>query len=272
MKKLNLIFLSLFVCMATANAQIEGDDGFGQKPKTTTTSQGQRQNGKKLTVKTKHYKYELSVGPRLGIGFSSMSEGDGLNIYDGAGLSFGGGVAANIRFGGEDSRGRALDGQGLLGIGLELNYKSMSVKTKPGDNLKLGYFEVPVLLQLYPCYSTKQLKNLYIEVGATIAGTLSKSPDEIKYSNTLHETTGYTTHDLHEEWIYPTKEIKGFDIKPTIGVGYRFNRNNANDGLYASLRYSLGTSKLAGDFPGKISCAELTIGYLFKCIGTKKSK
>ena len=40
MKKLNLIFLSLFACIATANAQIEGDDGFGQKPKTTTTNQG----------------------------------------------------------------------------------------------------------------------------------------------------------------------------------------------------------------------------------------
>lgn len=254
MKKLNLIFLSLFVCMATANAQIEGDDGFGQKPKTTTTSQGQRQNGKKLTVKTKHYKYELSVGPRLGIGFSSMSEGDGLNIYDGAGLSFGGGVAANIRFGGEDSRGRALDGQGLLGIGLELNYKSMSVKTKPGDNLKLGYFEVPVLLQLYPCYNTKQLKNLYIEVGATIAGTLSAGPDKISYQNTT----------------YATGDLKGFDIRPTVGIGYRFNKNSANDGFYGGARYYLGTSKLAGNFPGKMSCAEITIGYLFKCIGTKK--
>ena len=55
MKKLNLIFLSLFACIATANAQIEGDDGFGQKPKTTTTNQGLGQNGKRLSVKTKNY-------------------------------------------------------------------------------------------------------------------------------------------------------------------------------------------------------------------------
>lgn len=272
MKKLNLIFLSLFVCIASANAQIEGDDGFGQKPKTTSTKQEQSQGGKRINVVTKHYNYELSVGPRVGLGLSSMSEDDGLNIYDGSGFAFGGGIAANVRFGGKDSRGRALDGQGLFGVGLELNYKNLSVKTKPGDDLKLGYFEVPVLLQFYPCYNTKQLKNLYIEVGATVAGTLSKSPDVIQYTNTLYETTGYTTHDLREEWSYPIKEIKGFDIKPTVGIGYRFDKNAANNGFYASLRYSLGTSKLAGDFPGKISCAELTVGYLFKCIGTKKAK
>ena len=53
-------------------------------------------------------------------------------------------------------------------------------------------------------------------------------------------------------------------------VGYRFNKNSANDGFYAGARYYLGTSKLAGNFPGKMSSAEITIGYLFKCIGTKK--
>ena len=258
MKKLNLIFLTLCACCVAANAQITGggDDGFGQKSATKKTVQSSGNGGKTIQVKTKSYNYELSVGPRAGIGFSSMSEGEGLNIYDGSGIAFGGGIAANVRFGGKDSRGRALDGQGLFGVGLELNYKNMSVKTKSGDKLKLGYFEVPILLQLYPCYNTKQLKNLYIEIGATVAGTLSKSPDEITYVNT----------------VYPTGQLKGFDINPTFGVGYRFNKNSANDGFYASLRYSLGTSKLAGDFPGKISCAELTIGYLFKCIGSKKEK
>jgi len=258
MKKLNLIVLTLCACCVTANAQIEGggDDDFGQKSTTKKTEQSSKTGGKTIQVKTKNYNYELSVGPRAGVGFSSMSEGDGLNIYDGSGIAFGGGLAANVRFGGKDSRGRALDGQGLFGVGLELNYKSLSVKTKPGDNLKLGYFEVPLLLQFYPCYNTKQLKNLYIEAGATIAGTLSSSPDIV----------------VSDFTVYPTKEIKGFDVKPTVGIGYRFNKNSANDGFYASLRCSLGTSKLAGDFPGKINCAELTIGYLFKCIGSKKMK
>ena len=169
-------------------------------------------------------------------------------------MSFGGGLAANIRFGGKDSKGRNLDGQGLFGVGLELNYKQHTVKSLAGEDLKLGYFEVPIMLQFYPCYNTKQLKNLYIEVGPTIAGTLSKSPDILEYNDIT----------------YHTGDLKGFDVKATLGVGYRFSKLSANEGFYANARYYLGTSKLAGNFPGKISSIEISIGYLFKCIGTKK--
>lgn len=253
MKKLNLILFSLFACFATANAQIEGDDGFGQKPTTKTTTQSSSV-GRQISVKTKNYNYELSVGPRAGAGTTSMSEGDGLKFADGSGMNFGGGIAANIRFGGKDSRGRALDGQGLIGAGIEFNYKSLSVKSLGDEDLKMGYFEVPIMLQLYPCYNTKQLKNLYIEVGPTIAGTLSSSPENVKINNTA----------------YKTGDLKGFDVKATVGVGYRFNKTSANDGFYVNARYYIGTSNLAGNFPGKLSSAEISIGYLFKCIGTKK--
>lgn len=254
MKKFNLIFISLFSCLITVNAQIggDGDDGFGQKSKQTISEQGTK--GKKINVKTKNYNYEFSVGPRAAVGIATMSEDDGFKLYDGSGMSFGGGAAANIRFGGKDSRGRDLDGQGLLGANLEFNYKHLSVKTLPGDDLKFSYFEVPILLQVYPCYTTKQLKNLYVEAGVTIAGSLSSSPDKISYQKTT----------------YWTGDLKGFDIKPTVGVGYRFSKNSANDGFYVNARYYLGTSKLAGNFPGKISSTELSVGYLFKCIGTKK--
>lgn len=256
MKKFNLILFSLFACFATANAQIEGDggdDGFGQKPTTKTTTQSSSV-GRQISVKTKNYNYELSVGPRAGAGITSMSEGDGLKFADGSGMNFGGGIAANIRFGDKDSRGRALDGQGLIGAALEFNYKSLSVKSLGDEDLKMGYFEVPIMLQLYPCYNTKQLKNLYIEVGPTIAGTLSSSPENVKINNTT----------------YKTGDLKGFDVKATVGVGYRFNKTSANDGFYVNARYYIGTSKLAGNFPGKLSSAEISIGYLFKCIGTKK--
>lgn len=262
MKKISVLLLSLLACVVTANAQIDGGDsgdGFGQRPqknqqKDTPAKSNSGRKAGVIDVKTKHYNYEVSVGPRIAGGMSSMSEGDGLKIYDKGGMSFGGGLAANIRFGGKDSKGRNLDGQGLFGVGLELNYKQHAVKTLPGEDLKLGYFEVPIMLQFYPCYNTKQLKNLYVEVGPTIAGTLSKSPDILEYNDIT----------------YHTGDLKGFDVKATLGVGYRFSKLSANDGFYANARYYLGTSKLAGNFPGKISSIEISIGYLFKCIGTKK--
>ena len=259
MKKISVLILSLLACVVTANAQIDGGDsgdGFGQRPNRTqkNTTQEKTNSGKVIGIKTKHYNYELSIGPRIAGGMSSMSEGDDLKIYDKGGMSFGGGLAANLRFGGKDTKGRYLDGQGLFGLGLELNYKQHTVKTLPGEDLKLGYFEVPIMLQFYPCYNTKQLKNLYVEVGSTIAGTLSKSPDILEYNDI----------------IYHTGDLKGFDVKATLGVGYRFSKLSANEGFYANARYYLGTSKLAGNFPGKISSIEISIGYLFKCIGTKK--
>lgn len=250
--------MSLMAFSISANAQIvSDDDGFGQKPKTENAKKESKNEFKKVSkieVKGKHYNYELSVGLRAGAGISSMSESDGLNIYDGSGMAFGGGLAANVRFGGKDRRNRPLDGQGVFGIGLELNYKNYAVKTIAGEDLKLGYFEVPIMLQFYPMYQSKQLKNLYIELGPTICGSMSSSPDMLKV----------------DDAYYHTGDLKGFDVKATVGLGYRFNKNSANDGFYANARYYLGTSELAGNFPAKVSSMEISIGYLFKCIGTKK--
>lgn len=251
MKKLSILIFLFLSCAMTAMAQIGGDDDeFGQK----STTQPTQKTGKRIGITTKSYNYEFSIGLRAGGGVATMSEGNGLSVYDGSGMAFGGGLAANLRFGGTDSRGKKLDGQGLFGIGLELNYKNLAVKTLPGEDLKLGYFEVPLMFQFYPMYNNKQLRNLYVELGPTVAGTLSASPDELR--------TG--------SLIYKTGDLKGFDIKATLGLGYRFNKNSANDGFYVNARYYLGTSELAGNFPGKISTAEISIGYLFKCIGTKK--
>lgn len=253
MNKKSFFIMPLLACALSASAQINGTGGdFEQKP----SGQTHKNRGTDLAVTTKDYGYEFSIGLRAGVGMSSMSEGDDLKVYDKSGLSYGGGIAANVRFGKKDSRGRAIHGQGLLGVGLELNYKNHTVKTLSGDDLKLGYFEVPLMLQLYPLYNSKQMKNLYIEVGPTFAGTLSASPDYIEVDNTRYETG----------------DIKGFDVKATVGVGYRFNANAANEGFYINARYYLGTSELAGNFPGKISSAELSIGYTFRCLGGQKKK
>lgn len=240
------------VCLAlSATAQNEGGNVLTQRsssPQTTGNA------GKSIAIKSKSYNYELSIGPRVGGGLAMASDESGFKLSDGSGFAYDAGLGVNLRFGGKDSKGRALNGQGLFGIGLELNYAGYSVKTVADENLNLGYFEVPVLLQFYPAFQTKQLKNLYIEVGPTFSALVSKSPDELKADNNS---------------TYMTKDLKGGDIKGTIGVGYRINKAGANDGFYVNLRYNQGFSKLAGNVPTKVSSAELTIGYLFKCVGGK---
>ena len=104
------------------------------------------------------------------------------------------------------------------------------------EDIKLTYFEVPILLKFYVT------PNLNIEVGPNICGSLSSSPDYIEDSNTR----------------IATGDLKGFDLKVTAGVSYELK-----NGLYASLRYHLGTSDLAGNFPCKVSAASLTLGYKF---------
>lgn len=255
MRKRLTFILSLLVMAIGAYAQ---SGNGGELTQRSSTPSEKNRSGREIKVKTKDYKYEISVGPRIGAGLAMMSESGELKeigLSDGPGFGFNAGLALNIRYGNKDSKGRPIHGQGLFGVGLELNYASMSLKTKPGDDLKLGYFEVPLLLQIYPAYGSKQLKNLFLEVGPTFSMLLSSSPDEIKVS---------------EYRKYMTGDLKGGDVKFTVGCGYRFNRASANDGFYAGLRYNFGTSKLAGNFPAKVSTAEITIGYLFKCIGSKK--
>lgn len=250
-KKLVLMISCMCVALSTI-AQNEGGNVLTQRS-SSTPQQPSGNAGKSIAIKSKSYNYELSIGPRVGGGLALASDGD-LKFTDGSGFGYDAGLGVNLRFGGKDSKGRALNGQGLFGIGLELNYAGYSVKTVSDENLNLNYFEVPLLLQFYPAFQTKQMKNLYIEVGPTFSALISKSPDEIK----IDPLTSLITKDL-----------KGGDIKGTIGVGYRISKSGANDGFYINLRYNHGFSNLAGNLPTKISSAELTIGYLFKCVGGK---
>ena len=95
---------------------------------------------------------------------------------------------------------------------------------------------MPILLKIYVT------PNFNIEVGPNISGTLSVSPD-------------YLTKDNVRIAI---GDIKGFDVKVCVGASYELK-----SGLFANLRYNLGTSELAKNFPCKVSAASLTIGYKF---------
>lgn len=251
MKK-KLTFILSALCLSTCMYAQGETAAFAQ---TLTTPQVTVGSGRSIEIKSKSYNYEFSIGPRVGVGAAMMSNGDNMKFADGTGFGFDAGLGLNVRFGGKDSKGRALNGQGLCGIALELNYAYGTHPTVTDESLKLGYFEVPVLFQIYPGFKTKQLKNLYIELGPTFAALVNKSPEGMAIDGSTTLMTG---------------GLKGGDIKGTVGLGYRFNRGSANDGFYVNFRYNIGFSDLAGNLPCKTSSAELTFGYLFKCVGGKK--
>lgn len=178
--------------------------------------------------------YRIYLGPKVGVNFGTMSGMDVLNPAMGVG--FQGGLVANFHFGRRTEK--AEGGTGRWGIQVEALYSQRTVKTD-FENLKLGYFEVPILAQYYV------LPELSIEVGPTIAGSLSSSPDEMQVGNLMYETG----------------ELKGFDVMISAGVGYKHK-----SGFTASARYNLGMSELAGNFDGKVSTFSVSVGWLFSLI------
>lgn len=181
--------------------------------------------------------YRINIGPKVGVNFATMSglsEEFGLNPK--SGLGFQGGVAANIHFGRRTERSEG--GTGLFGIQVEAMYSQRVIKTDI-ENLKFSNIEIPILAQYYV------MPELSIEIGPTIVGALSSSPDEIETDNI----------------VIATGELKGFDVMLTAGVGYKHK-----SGFTASARYNIGMSELAGNFDGKVSTVTVSIGWLFSLI------
>lgn len=237
MKKILIIVMVLF-CFNEMNAQTGDDLGLsGGQP----TSQS--------NYSTRHKPFKFSAGFKAGVTFTSMSgtpnEGE---FYDKSGVGFDGGVVGNFRFGFKSDRSPV--GTGLLGCQIEAIYKMNAVKTLGDDDLSIGYFEVPMLLQVYPFYKVKGFNNVYLEVGPDIAGTMSKSPETISVKNTVS---------------YKTGDLKGFDVRVAVGGGMYLP-----SGLGFGLRYYLGTSDLAGNFPCKMNSLEVSLSYLFPIIKDKK--
>lgn len=209
---LSLAMFALGVLSVSANAYDDDDDEMQGIP-------DQRSNVVKL-------------GIFAGATLSSMSNYDAADLGLGSGTGFLAGAAMNIHFG--KKRG-ADPGTGPLGIQVEALYVNHTVKTS-GEDIKLNYFEVPVLLKYYvqPGFS--------IEAGPNICGTLSKSPDDLKL----------------ESAHIALKDIKGFDVKATVGMAYE-----TKSGFTANVRYHFGTSDLAGNFPCKVSALTVSVGWLF---------
>lgn len=222
MKK--LLFLCAISMMAmTANAQVTFAE---EEP-----SQQEEEQGFGAISDTR--KNVVSLGITAGGNYSMMSKYDPVDLGSRSGIGFQGGAAVNIHFG---QRRGADAGTGPIGLQIEALYALHNMKTDLSDNIKLGYLEIPVLLKYYIT------PNVNIELGPTFSYILSKSPDVLKGTSTT----------------IAIGELKGGDVKGTIGVSYQ-----TKNGFYASARYNMGFSDLAGNFPCKVSTVSLSVGYLF---------
>ena len=240
MKKI-LFFCVALLTVAPVFAQSDGEDDFGSG-----------------FVKTK--KNAFFFGPKIGGVLSTMSQPDEGKLADGSGFGLSAGLALKTRF------GRATDeapaGTGFFGVGLELKYRQSKVKTLGTDekgkekaNLSLGYFDVPVYVHVYPLAKINAMNSLYIELGASFGSLLSRSPKSLSVEN---PSTGYSkaTYYLNAEG----SKLKGGDMHPLVGLGYTI----PHTGLDINARYHIGTTKLAGNFPSKVSAFEISLSYLFR--------
>lgn len=222
MKKLFLL-AAIFTMAMTANAQVTfAEEGSNQQEE-------EFGNGGFVDKR----KNVVSLGIKGGVNFSTMSKYKPVDLGLKSGVGFEAGAIIAARFGKRTQGSDA--GTGMFGIQIEPSYVQHKIGTDK-DDIKLNYFEVPILLKIFVT------PNFNIEVGPNICGTLSASPDGIVKDN-IRIATG---------------DIKGFDLKACVGVSYELK-----NGLFASLRYNLGTSELAKNFPCKVSAASLTIGYKF---------
>lgn len=181
--------------------------------------------------------YRIYLGPKVGLNYASMSGlPDEFGLKPKSSLGYQGGLAANVHFGRRTDKSDG--GTGLFGIQLEAMYSQRTIKTDIED-MKFNYIEVPVLAQ---CYVTPEV---CIELGPTLTGAISTSPDEMKSGNL----------------IISTGDLKAWDVMLTAGIGYKHR-----SGLTMSARYNLGMSKLAENFEGKVSTVTVSIGWLFALV------
>ena len=219
----------------------------------------QSDDGEEEIIPVKVKRNAFFLGPKVGGTITSMTQPDEGKLYDGAGFGFTGGLVVKARFGRASEN--SVGGTGYFGAGFELKYKQNVVKTlgtdengKENANLSMGYFEAPIYAHFYPLPKTRGFNSLYVEVGIAFSGTLSRSPESLTLYNPSADFS-QVTYNMNMEG----SKLKGGDIRPLVGIGYTIPRT----GLDINLRYSFGTSKLAGNFPCKMNTLEFSLAWLF---------
>lgn len=187
----------------------------------------------------------IKLGPRVGLDFTSMTQPKEVDLYEGVGTSFDLGLALKTRFGRATEETRQ-GGTGLLGFGLEVNYKGNKVKTIGDQDLSLSYLEIPLLLQVYPMVKSNMMNSFYVEAGPDFALIASKSPSVLNVPSA--------------NIAYHTGDFKGGDLRFVVGLGYTIPKTS----LDINARYYIGTSDLAGNFPCKMNTLEVSLAWMFR--------
>ena len=261
------ILVLIFAAMLSANMEAQrnvqphrgGSNSNGRSAGRSSSSRG----GGGLAQK----KHAFYLGLKGGLDMTSMTQPDECELYDGVGTGFSGGVVAKARFG--QATPNAPAGTGLLGVGLELKYKTNVVKTigtdeagKANADLNVSYFEVPIFLQLHPFYQSDAMNTFYIEAGPDFAGTMGRSPKSLTVDNLTGDYSAVTYH-LDDN----ASTLKGMDVRLMAGIGYDFaiknDRGEASNLIGINARYYLGTSELAKNFNSKMNTFEISVSWMF---------
>lgn len=224
------------MCIASAYAQID-DEMIIVKPK----------------------KNVFQLGLKVGGNLSSISNPDECDLFESSGVGFSGSIAMGMRFGCASENSKP--GTGLLGIGLDLGYRNSISKTyavdekgKENANLSLSYLDIPVAIQLYPCYKISSVNTLRIEAGVSFSTLLNSKPESLTMNNLSGEYSS-VTYNVGKDG----SKLKGGDMRPFAGIGYTIPKA----GLGLNVRYYIGTSKLAENFSSKVSSLDFSISWMF---------
>lgn len=212
-----------------------------------------------FTIETRGKSNAFFLGPKFGGTLNTMTQPNEGDLYKSSSIGFSGGLAMKARFGRASEN--SVGGTGLIGVGIELKYRQSTVKTnainqdgKEEANLSVGYFEVPVYLQIYPFVKSRAMNTFYVELGASFAGTMSRSPQTLTLMNP-NANLSSVTYNVKTDG----SKLKGMDFRPLVGLGYTI----PNTGLDLNARYYWGTSSLAENFPCKMNSFEFSVAWLF---------
>jgi long-subunit fatty acid transport protein len=183
----------------------------------------------------------LSFGAKLGVNFASISNSDSetkgrTSFHLGAVAEY----AITDKFSGQ----------------AEILYSGMGAKTEYSDDeesfegkTKLSYISLPLLGKYYVT------EDLSIEGGPQFSFLISANEE---YTSTYEDFNGDTETESGTEDI--KKGLSGFDFGFGIGGTYKLE-----NGIFFSLRYVLGLSKLAasGDGKNKNNVFQISGGYKF---------